>query len=141
MPVTMCALALAGLVTVPMSAQDVKYYPASQVEASFAKGATLLTIGNVKVMTATRTEAGEAEQHAADNDIFHVLEGSATFVTGGTIVGAHETAPGETRGSTIDGGASHQLAAGDVITIEAGVPHWFKSVTGRFRYYVVKVGK
>jgi mannose-6-phosphate isomerase-like protein (cupin superfamily) len=141
MSVPLCALALASLVTLPLTGQDVKYYPASQVDASFAAGATLVTVGNVKVMTATRTVAGEAERHATDTDIFHVLEGSATFVTGGAIVGAHETAPGETRGSAIEGGTPHQLAPGDVITIEAGVPHWYKSVTGRFRYYVVKVGK
>ena len=31
-----------------------------------------------------------------------------------------------------------ELRAGDVIVIPRGVPHWFKSVTTPFRYYVVK---
>jgi quercetin dioxygenase-like cupin family protein len=118
---------------------EVRYVPASEVEASFVKGGTLLTVGNVRIMTSTRTTTGEAELHVADDDIFHVLEGSATFVTGGTIAGSHETAPGEVRGTGIDGGESHRLSAGDVITIGAGVPHWFKAVDGRFRYLVVKV--
>ena len=120
---------------------DVRYYPASEVEASFATGGTLLTLDNAKVMTAMRTGAGEAELHATDSDIFHVLEGTATFVTGGTMVAAHPTAAGEIRGTGIDGGESHELAAGDVITIAAGVPHWFKTVNGRFRYFVVKIGR
>ena len=75
-----------------------------------------------KVMVSTRTGGGEAEQHARETDIFYVVEGSATFVTGGTIVGAHETAPDQTRGAGL-----------------AGVPHWFKAVDGRVRYFVVKV--
>jgi mannose-6-phosphate isomerase-like protein (cupin superfamily) len=139
-PRVLLVSALLALGSVTAAApDDVRYFPASDVEASFARGGTLLTLGNVRVMTAARTGAGEAERHAADADIFHVLEGSATFVTGGTIVGAHETAPGETRGTGIDGGTGRELAPGDVITIAAGVPHWFKTVNGPFRYYVVKV--
>ena len=138
-------LLVLGLLTLGSSSaaspDDVRYYPASEVDASFQKGGTLLTLDNVRVMTATRTAAGEAELHATDADIFHVLEGTATFVTGGTIAGARDTAAGETRGTGIEGGTTRQLAAGDVITIPAGVPHWFKVVNGRFRYFVVKVGR
>jgi quercetin dioxygenase-like cupin family protein len=31
------------------------------------------------------------------------------------------------------------LQAGDVITIPKGVPHWFKAVDGKVKYFVVKV--
>lgn len=117
----------------------VTYVPAREVERSFARGGTLLETGNVRVMTAMRTEAGESEQHAQDTDIFHVLEGTAEFVTGGRIAGGRETAPGEIRGTGIDQGERRTLRAGDVITIPAGVPHWFQAVDGRFRYFVVKV--
>ncbi len=51
------------------------------------------------MLTPTRTQGGEAELHTTDGDIFYVVEGSATFLVGGTIAGAHETAPGETRGA------------------------------------------
>ena len=117
----------------------VKYFPASEVDAAFVKGGVLVDGGNFRVMTPTRTAGGEAELHATDADIFHVLEGTATFVTGGTLVGGRETAPGETRGTSLDGGTPYALKAGDVITIPAGVPHWFKDVQGRLRYFVVKV--
>jgi quercetin dioxygenase-like cupin family protein len=109
------------------------------VEGTFAKGGTLADEPSYKVMAATRTSGGEAELHARDTDIFHVLEGSATFVTGGTMIGAHEIAPAETRGSGLEGGVEQTLSAGDVMTIEPGVPHWFKTVNGRVRYFVVKV--
>ena len=60
-------------------------------------------------------------------------------VSGGRIVGAHVTGPGETRGTGIEGGETRQLSAGDVVVIERGTPHWFKAVEGRVEYFVVKV--
>ena len=59
-------------------------------------------------------------------------------IVGGEVVDARQTAPGETRGNSIRGGETRELRAGDVIAIPRGVPHWFKSVTTPFRYYVVK---
>lgn len=142
-PTTIRALALAGVTVMgtigSAQAPGVQYFPAADVEASFAKGGTLTDVGSFRVTTASRTAGGDAELHANHADIFHVLEGSATFVTGGTLVGAHDTAPGETRGSALEGGTTLTLKAGDVITIEAGVPHWFKAVDGHVRYFVVKV--
>ena len=136
------SIVLACAVSRPGAADDqsgVKYWPAADVDASFAKGGTLIQTSAFRIMAAQRTGAGEAELHALDRDILHVLEGSATFVTGGTLVGAHETAPGETRAASIDGGVSQPLQAGDVITIPKGVPHWFKAVDGKVKYFVVKV--
>ena len=132
-------LLLVGSYALAQIQPAVKYFPAAEVDAAFAKGGVLLESSNVRVMTPTRTAPGEAELHATDADIFHVLEGSATFITGGTLQGARETAPGETRGTGIQGGTTYMLKAGDVITIPAGVPHWFKDVQGRLRYFVVKV--
>ena len=47
--------------------------------------------------------------------------------------------PDEERGARIDGGTTYQLAKGDVITVPAGTPHWFKDVSGNLNYYTVKV--
>ena len=133
------ALAASARAQSPAGAE---YFPADTVNAAFAKsGATvLLQTGNVRVLTPTRTQGGEAEVHATEGDIFYVVEGNATFVVGGAVSGAHETSPGETRGTGLEGGTPYELKAGDVITIPAGVPHWFKATQGRFRYLVVKVG-
>ncbi|HUK35128.1 MAG TPA: cupin domain-containing protein [Vicinamibacterales bacterium] len=88
-----------------------------------------------------RTSPGQVEIHEHETDIFYVTDGEATFVTGGTIVGAKQTAPGQTRGTDLHGGETVHLKKGDVITIPAGVPHWFKDVSPSISYLTVKVIK
>jgi glc operon protein GlcG len=119
----------------------VNYFPKGQVQESFARGAVLLDGSgrNFMVHTSHRTAAGQAEIHTRDTDIIYVLDGSATFVTGGTAVDVKVTAPDEERGAQIEGGTTYQLAKGDVITVPAGTPHWFKNVSGSLNYYTVKV--
>ncbi len=109
------------------------------VSAAFAKGGPLLATNNFKIQAGRRTEPGEVEIHDYDTDIFYVLEGSATFVTGGKAVATKVTGPGETRAREISGGDERHLTKGDVIVIPKGVPHWFKEVNGPLLYYVVKV--
>src|SRR5712672_3380818 len=67
------------------------------------------------------------------------LDGEAEFVTGGKMVDPKVTAPGQTRGTGIEGGVSHHLTKGDVITIPAKTPHQWKdtSKTGSVGYYAV----
>jgi quercetin dioxygenase-like cupin family protein len=79
------------------------------------------------------------EVHDKETDTFYVLDGSATIVTGGTMVGGNVTGPGQHRGTDITGGQAQRLAKGDVMVIPAGVPHWFKEVPSSIDYYVVKV--
>jgi mannose-6-phosphate isomerase-like protein (cupin superfamily) len=52
-----------------------------------------------------------------------VEEGSATLITGGTVVDGKTGDDGETHGSKIDGGRSQKVGPGDVLTIKAGTPH------------------
>jgi mannose-6-phosphate isomerase-like protein (cupin superfamily) len=74
-------------------------------------------------MLSFRARNGEAELHDDFADLFYVLDGRATLVTGGKIIGLRATGPGETRGDSIEGGARHELRAGDVAHVPAGVPH------------------
>ena len=69
----------------------------------------------------------------------HVVQGSATIVTGGQMVDPREIAPGELRASGVAGGEKHALAEGDVLAIPHGVPHQFVEVSDPFLYFVVKV--
>jgi mannose-6-phosphate isomerase-like protein (cupin superfamily) len=110
-----------------------------QVQAAFAKGAPLQETPTFKIHASRRTESGQAEVHVDDTDIIYVLEGSATFVTGGILVGGSETAPGEIRGKAIEGGTSREVKPSDVLVVPNGTPHWFQSVEGPVLYYVVKV--
>ena len=91
-----------------------------------------------RVHVAERDMPGQAEQHEADTDVWYVIAGGATVVTGGTLVDATATAPGETRGSAIRGGHEFTVGAGDLVTIRPGVPHWVKAVAGRIRSVAVK---
>jgi quercetin dioxygenase-like cupin family protein len=79
------------------------------------------------------------EVHDKETDTFYVLDGAATIVTGGTMIGGTVTGPGQHRGTDISGGQARQLTQGDVMVIPAGVPHWFKEVPTSIDYYVVKV--
>lgn len=112
-----------------------------KVDAVFAKGGPLLATNNFKVQAGRRTGPGEVEMHEHDTDIFYIIEGSATFITGGKVVDQRSDGPGEMRAKELVGGEDHQLNKGDVIVIPKGIPHWFKEVNGTFLYYVVKVSK
>jgi glc operon protein GlcG len=116
----------------------VTYVPSARVAEAYRDDANLVMGDAYRVNASRRDGPGEAEVHLHDTDIFYVREGSAVFVTGGTVVEPRQLAPGEIRGSAIEGGVERRLEAGDVITIPRGVPHWFKAVARPFTYYVVK---
>jgi quercetin dioxygenase-like cupin family protein len=112
------------------------------VTTAFSNGAVLLDGAdgrNYMVHASHRDKPGLAEIHTLDTDIVYVLEGTATFVTGGKAVDAKTIAPNEIRGSAIEGGETRKLVKGDVIVVPNGVPHWFEEVSSPFNYYVVKV--
>ena len=92
-----------------------------------------------RVHATERDAPGLAERHEGDTDIWYVLAGGGTLVTGGAIADAAITGPGEQRGPSIRGGHELAIAAGDMISIRPGVPHWIKAVDGRIRYLTVKV--
>jgi len=115
----------------------VTYVPHDKI----SNNATIVRAPDLTVLMVTRNSRGEVEVHDKETDTFHVLEGSATFVTGGTMVGGHVTAPGQQRGKDMSGGQTYHLSKGDVIVIPAGIPHWFKEVPQSITYYVVKVIK
>jgi len=120
----------------------VTFFDSKTVSDAFAKGAVLEDGSNGEnymVHASRRDKAGLSEVHELDTDIIYVLDGTATFVTGGKSVDPKMVAQNEYRGSIIDGGETRQLKKGDVIIVPKGTPHWFKQVDGVFQYYVVKV--
>jgi glc operon protein GlcG len=125
----------------PANKPSVLFFDAKQVSTSFSSGAVLLDGNerNYMVHTSRRDKPGLAEIHTLDTDIIYVMEGTATFVTGGTAVDAKETAPNEIRGSRIEGGVTRQLSKGEVIIVPNNTVHWFKEVNGEFLYYTIKV--
>jgi len=138
-------LAIAGanalMGTSQKMSSSVTYFGNDAVSAAFKKGMPLIEIENYKVHASHRDAAGMAEVHTKDTDIIYVLDGTATFITGGTVIDGNTTAPEEIRGKGIEGGETRKLVKGDVIIVPNGTPHWFKQVTNPFNYYVVKVAR
>jgi mannose-6-phosphate isomerase-like protein (cupin superfamily) len=119
---------------------EVTHLPKNMVANAFLKGGLLYSRENYKVLAGHRDDAKKAaELHTKDTDVFYILTGSATFVTGGELVDGAPTDPDEICARSIKGGEAHKLQAGDIIIIPRGVPHQFTEVAGPFNYFVVKV--
>jgi mannose-6-phosphate isomerase-like protein (cupin superfamily) len=135
------ALAISMAAVVALRADGVPtvvtYVPHDKVTSTMVKGGQIVNDHGLIVL-AQRRGAGEVEVHAKTNHVFIIVEGEATLVTGGTLVGAHQTAPDQTRAPSVQGGEAHHLTKGDVITIPAKTPHWFKEVpTQTIAYYAI----
>jgi len=96
-----------------------------------------------------QTPPGVAAVHYKVTEVYHVLEGGGTFITGGKLVNpkvrsadsvevTQEDGPGAS-GSSIEGGETHHVKAGDVVVIPAGTPHWFSNIEGAISYLVVRI--
>ena len=132
-------IALAGAAALHPKPAAVTFFERSQVEAAFAKGDILFNSNAPYMVHASRREKpGLAEIHTKDADIIYVLEGTATFLTGGEVLDQKVIAPDEIRGARITGAESRQLKKGDVMIVPAGIPHQFQEVSNPFLYYVVK---
>jgi mannose-6-phosphate isomerase-like protein (cupin superfamily) len=111
-----------------------------ELDAESSASDVLGTYGNHHVEIAIRKATGNAELHETQNDVFFVVSGEATLITGGTLVNPQLTEPHEFEGNTIQGGKRTRLAAGDVVHIPFKVPHQLIVEKGKeFEYFVVKI--
>ena len=123
----------------PAPLTAVTFFDHARTAEVFAKGGALVTAPDMIVQGSHRDVAGQVEVHDKETDIIYIIDGTATFVAGGKMVGGSVTRPGQWLGTDITGGESHKLVKGDMIIVPAGIPHWFKEVTSPVSYYVVKV--
>lgn len=101
---------------------------------------TLKTYPGHYTMLTVRTRSGGAEEHDHADDMFFVLDGEATEVTGGTIENPTSAKPGEIRGTRVVGGTPHVMRKGDIVHISPHTPHQTMVAPGKtFTYYVVKI--
>jgi mannose-6-phosphate isomerase-like protein (cupin superfamily) len=132
-------LAMSALTMADGVPTTVTYVPHDKAASTFVKGGQIIGDKGLVVL-ANRRGAGEVEVHEKTNHLFIIVEGEATFVTGGTLVGARQTAPGQTRAANVEGGTTYHLSKGDVITVPAKTPHWFKEVqTPTIAYYAINL--
>jgi mannose-6-phosphate isomerase-like protein (cupin superfamily) len=93
----------------------------------------------VAVQHEKNTAAAAGELHDASDDVYYVIEGSATLTLGGTLDTPHEIERGEWRGPRIVGGQKIEVRKGDLIIVPRGTPHQ-RSTTGQdFTMILIKV--
>ena len=71
-----------------------------------------------------------ASLHEREAEMFYVVEGSGTLVTGGTLREEKRTNAENLSGSAIDGGTPRRLAKGDWVMVPEKTAHWFTQIDG-----------
>ena len=132
-------LAASLLAFAPQSDLKSTYVDHDKVAAAIANGGAIASGTDYSISIGKRTGPGQVEIHDKETDTFYILDGEATFITGGTMIGGRVSRANQQVGTEIQGGTEHHLVKGDVIVIPAGSPHWFKEVPKPFTYYMVKV--
>ena len=156
---------LAGLVIV--AAADTKpksatYVTSEEMQATLKKAppdsatdqqVRVVDVGKVNVGVGVVYRSAKAAQSAVEHDnlteVYEILEGTGTLMTGGEIVTA-DGKPATThdskgpsgpslRGTALRGGESKHVGPGDIIVIPAGVGHIFTQINGTIKYAVVRV--
>ena len=113
---------------------------AQKAEASGLASEAIKKYSTDYTMLAFRSQSGKPELHEKFADFYFVLDGSATLISGGQIVNAKTTAPGEVRGDSIQDGKETKLKKGDIVHIPADIPHQLTLAKGdTFQYFVIKV--
>jgi mannose-6-phosphate isomerase-like protein (cupin superfamily) len=113
----------------------------------------VVDIGRYNVAVGILHRSGKAKQtaiaHSDITEIYYVIGGAGTFVTGGSMT-TPTAVPADgstvkvlvgpsTTGATIEGGQSRRIGAGDVIIVPPGVAHWFSAIEKDLDYLVFRV--
>jgi mannose-6-phosphate isomerase-like protein (cupin superfamily) len=77
-----------------------------------------------------RGAVGPAAVHEKEAEMFYVIDGSATLVTGGKLVNESRTNPENLTGTAIENGKSQAVAKGDFVIVPQNTPHWFSAING-----------
>lgn len=112
----------------------------AKASPSGSASTTLEQFGNYNTMLTVRVKGGGAEYHEHWSDIFVVIKGEGTLVTGGSIPDMKQKKEGEFVGDRIVGGTTQVLKAGDTFYIPPRTPHQsFVNAAHPFVYYVIKI--
>jgi mannose-6-phosphate isomerase-like protein (cupin superfamily) len=123
-----------GIIDTPIRTLDVGAYDVSVAIVSRGPAANVLA-GTI---------------HTEVTEVYTVLEGSGTMVTGGRLIdprprgsGAAPRRPGTSgpgmTGTGMEGGVTRQVVEGDMIIIPAGTPHYFSEIPESLVYTIVRI--
>jgi mannose-6-phosphate isomerase-like protein (cupin superfamily) len=104
-----------------------------------AGGASITVSPGVSVRRRSSSVEQYAVLHPWSVEVYRILEGSGTLVTGGRLVLplAESTNPNIIRTRNgIEGGLARQVSEGDILVLQPGTPHWFSSIEGESLTYM-----
>jgi mannose-6-phosphate isomerase-like protein (cupin superfamily) len=112
-------------------------------------GKSGIAVGMVHRTRLDKPQANSVAEHDHVSEVYHVISGSATLVTGPDLVDAQRrpatnenvrllNGPGSNAAS-IRNGVTHQLKAGDAIIIPAGTGHWFTKIDDHISYIMIRI--
>jgi mannose-6-phosphate isomerase-like protein (cupin superfamily) len=112
-------------------------------------GKSNVDVGVVYRGKLTDSAKSPVAEHDLVSEVYHIIDGEATLMTGPDIVGLERRPPTNnnvrnlngpgSNGTSIRNGATYRLKAGDVIVIPAGVGHWFTQIDDHIRYLMIRV--
>lgn len=173
---TLAAAALCAVLGLPLFSQEMKpscqkcsatYIAREEMDAYFQRAPSMVAnsvadqqvravdVGKSHVdvgvvyRNGTQAEGSAVAEHDLVSEVYYILDGHGTLVTGWDIVG-WKARPSTNRnvqqlngpggnGSSIRNGATYELKPGDVIVIPAGVGHWFTKVDDHLRYVMIRI--
>src|SRR5688572_7193248 len=101
-------------------------------------------VGVYGVFRPKAVPGGSIRHETSVTEIYYMLEGTGTLVTGGKIPDEKSTgvSPNTKRpnfgGTKIDGGVTRKVVPGDVIIIPGNVPHWWSALDTDIRYLIFR---
>lgn len=89
-----------------------------------------------------KDQPGDAIAHLTrTTEVYYILEGGGTLVTGGKIVNPKPVPANRSagpRGEKIEGGVSRHVSKGDLIIIPGRTPHWWSTLDGDINYMIIR---
>jgi mannose-6-phosphate isomerase-like protein (cupin superfamily) len=107
------------------------------------KTSELIDSGGMQLRVAVQHERNKtgaaAELHDASDDVYYVLDGTATLVLGGKLDAPKETDPGEWRSPRIIDAKTFEIKKGDLVIVPRGTPHQRSTASKDFTMLLVKI--
>lgn len=134
-----CLASLAGAQTPPPTPTDrtkATHFTGADLRAALDKLPADRPASSVRVLTLDPYSVGVEQRqpmpqgaslHEAQAELFYVIDGSATMLTGGTLVAGKRNGT-NIQGTGIDGGTRIVFNSGDFIMVPSGVPHQFVDI-------------
>jgi mannose-6-phosphate isomerase-like protein (cupin superfamily) len=141
-PGSVVAQQAAPSATAPVTAAQKTFASAADVAALVAKARAqrkpdqanlvqpLLQLAPYTVNLESRVAVANAAVHEREAELFYVVGGAGTLVTGGTLTAQTRTNADNLSGTGIEGGSAQHVATGDFILVPENTPHWFSGVEG-----------